>query len=285
MRAYARLSELPDAKFKVARVLNASGARDFIAANNPMDFYELMPPGMYHEVIQYPGRIVLDIDNAEFDAEIVRQAILNVPELSHFKPTIIHMTKPKMKDSKSHHVVIHLMDGHLEYMVANRSIVKSVAVQIPGADLGIYRRNSTLRLPMSPKPGNDDDYYEIPSKCHITDCIATPPTTCNIVGKPEEIQEERRKESMKITLGESEESIWIDSKVADAFETQQIGLNKWNLRRINPSYCPLCKRTHENIDQVIERSGSKFWLKCPRYNAAPGAPRAKLLGVRDFSTN
>lgn len=77
--------------------------------------------------------------------------------------------------------------------------------------------------------------------------------------------------------------LWVERNMSD-FTSRVIQYNdngtikKIGLNRIKPSYCPLCKRIHESIGQVIEvTANSKLWLHCSRPRVS--TLKAKLLAV------
>lgn len=284
---YARLADVPDGGFLVAEEVNMEGGRKYIHADTPGRFFESRGPGgRFHEVLRYPARLVVDIDDCSAIIETMLMDYvasglesMGVSGWARCRRVVVmHNSENPMRM----HATIHLehLDGR-EVMLGSYIAARQLAQAIPGADMGIYRRNASLRLPFSPKYGRTD-VYQIPACATIWDCIAW---SDEVPNGPPLIGELMREGDVALrpwtSLASRPFEQWVEGKVAGV-EAQQVGPAKWNLRRHSSGSCPMCRRDHDSIDLVVERSkDGKVWLKCPRYaaeNAGSGRPRAYLLG-------
>jgi hypothetical protein len=290
MGIYPRLADVPSGGFVVAEEISESGARRYIHSESADEFFSgHQPGGYYHEVLRYPCRLLLDIDEggaSEVEIRLsVDEAIRRTGQQDGENPAecgrIIVMRNSQQPDRV--HVVVHLRSVVIgqEMLVVSPVLAMELARGIPGADMGIYRRNATLRMPMCRKFGRDD-MYQIPESFGILDCIGYHDwagDSTRLYGTYREIEERPR--PMRSLFAYDGFMTWLFSRV-EGVEPQWIRGDRWNLRRVAPGYCPMCKRSHDNIDLVAERAkDGKVWLKCPRYvveRRGNEGPRAFLLG-------
>jgi hypothetical protein len=285
MQRYFRMSDVT-AKYVFAEEVNSSGSRQYVGFDSLSEAFDsIKSHGFWHEVLQYPGRLVFDIDRGNVSCDEIVSAVKSVYD----SPENYNYEVIEMKNSENferRHVIVHVRTVDAEVLCGNRGLNAEIAKNIFGADLAIYQRNRTLRMPLMHKYGKTD-YYPIPEGKNIYECLNNADlqhshvlhgileSACSMV---------------HVELGNEDSAFinWIRARVPGV-EPYILGNGKVNLRRISPSMCVLCKREHTNIDLLVETTAAgKVWLKCPRNSAENvpfGGKRAHLLGIyyRNFN--
>ena len=143
-------------------------------------FKTTVPGAMYYELLQYPGRMVFDLDVI---ADAVRSAVVGFDHMH-----IIRMTRHRSLADRSrlwftipyprsnagpglyHHVIVKLYVGSREVVVSSSQYAKNAAHMIDGANTKIYDKGGHMRMIMAPSV-KTRDIYSLPVGCSIHDCV------------------------------------------------------------------------------------------------------------------
>jgi hypothetical protein len=280
MEIYRKLTDVPAGGFVVAEEIAKGGIRRFIRSSGAAEFFAGCLPGSpYHEVLRYPCRVLVNIDTGGADEELVREAVETaVAEILHGENLTVVVTLLRNSGNPTRaHAVVRLFGLYGEVLVGSGSLARELVRGVVGADMGIYRTNGSLRLPMCPN-WRRRDIYVIPEGRTVFDCIGHVDDDCRVVGGIDRVVAAME----RYLLGSGGIEAWLNSRV-DGVEAMGNGKGRWHLRRVAPGYCPLCSRTHDRDNMVAEiGKDGKAWLKCPRYaveRRGNQGPRAFLLGM------
>jgi len=255
-----KLDDVIDSKYIVAEEI-ANNKRRYIGLEHRHQVENLMVAkgNSLYEVISYPAAGFMDIDltTSKEIAKIVEKLTAHgakvivspnnqtenpydVPQKYHiYTPNLVFRTPGDMKD-----------------------FMTKITIDL---DRSVYRINGLMRLPYNTKFGKFD-YYLLPDGVDATDAVISTGTgkykpTGAVEHAPSPPKEERTR---KVRIVEPTGSVLLRylAHRYDSFNVTEPKPGTFNLKRLEPSGCPLHLRIHDHIDQQIVLARGKLYLKC-----------------------